>query len=200
MEPIEFVVARKGSCCFLLPQQPRILSFLIILEIENNLTILEISETNTKEDTKRRIIIDYITRNPGIRYRELLRLTGFSNGGLAHHLSVLEETKAIQVCRQKKYKITRYYSLSISFKELQIIGCIKQQTAQNIIAFILKKNLCTFTEILHCIGKARSTLSWHIKRLVGAGIIELIPRGKNDSYRLINVDIVSTIINNMNDV
>jgi predicted transcriptional regulator len=77
------------------------------------LTIQEISETDTKEDTKRRIIIDCITKNPGIRYRELLRLTGFSNGSLAHHLSVLEETKAIQICRQKKYKITRYYSLKI---------------------------------------------------------------------------------------
>jgi len=110
---MEFVVAGKGSCCFLLPPQLRIISFLIIFGIENNLTIQEISETDTKEDTKRRIIIDYITKNPGIRYRELLRLTGFSNGSLAHHLSVLEETKAIQICRQKKYKITRYYSLII---------------------------------------------------------------------------------------
>ena len=129
-----------------------------------------------------------------------MRLTGFSNGSLAHHLSIREETKAIQVCRQKSCKITRYYSVNISFKELQIIGCIKQQTAQNIIAFILKKNLCTFTEIFHFIGKARSTLSWHIKRLVGAGIIQLIPRGKYDFYRLINVGIVSTIMNNMNNV
>ena len=141
MKPIELVVAGKGSCCFLLPQQLPILNFLIIFEIENNLAIQEISETNTKEDTKRRIIIDYITKNPGIRYRELLRLTGFSNGSLAYHLSVLEEIKAIQVCKQKKCKITRYYSANISFKELQIIGCIKQQTAQKIIAFILKKPL-----------------------------------------------------------
>jgi predicted transcriptional regulator len=200
MRPIEFVVAGKGSYRFLLPQQLRILRFLIIFEIENNLAIQEITETNTKEDTKRRIIIDFITKNPGIRYRELLRLTGFSNGSLAHHLLVLEETKATQVCRQKNCKITRYYSVNISFKELQIIGCIKQQTAQNIIAFILKKNLCTFTEILRCIGKARSTLSWHLKRLVGAGIIQSIPRGKYDFYRLINVGIVSTIINNMNNV
>jgi predicted transcriptional regulator len=198
MRPIEFVVAGKGSCRFILPQQLRILRFLITFE--NNLAIQEITETNTREDTKRRIIIDFITKNPGIRYRELLRLTGFSNGSLAHHLSVLEETKAIQVCRQKNCKITRYYSVNVSFKELQIIGCIKQQTAQNIIAFILKKNLCTFTEILHCIGKARSTLSWHLKRLVGAGIIQSTPRGKYDSYSLINVGIVSTIINKMNNV
>ena len=164
------------------------------------MTIHEITETNTKVHTKGRIIIDFITKNPGIRYRELLRLTGFSNGSLAYHLSVLEEIKAIQVCKQKKCKMTRYYSANTSFKELQIIGCIKQQTAQKIIAFILKKNLCTFTEILHCIGKARSTLSWHLKRLVGAGIVESTHRGKYDSYRLINVGIVSTIIGNMNNV
>jgi predicted transcriptional regulator len=80
------------------------------------LTIHEITETNTKVHTKGRIIIDFITKNPGIRYRELLRLTGFSNGSLAYRLSVLEEIKAIQVCKQKKCKIARYYSVNISLK------------------------------------------------------------------------------------
>jgi|GEM_PF-6188970 len=103
MRPVEFVVAGKGSCRFLLPQQPRILRFLIF-EIENDLAIQEITETKTKEDTKRRIIIDFITKNPGIRYRELLRLIGFSNGSLAHHLSDSKKQKLYRYADRRTVK------------------------------------------------------------------------------------------------
>jgi predicted transcriptional regulator len=52
------------------------------------------------QDTKRIIVFSIIDKNPGIRYRELLRLTGFNNGTLTHHLGILEKIKAIQVYRK----------------------------------------------------------------------------------------------------
>jgi predicted transcriptional regulator len=36
-------------------------------------------------------LVQYINENPGIRYRELLRLTSLANGVLTYHLSVLEK-------------------------------------------------------------------------------------------------------------
>ena len=161
------------------------------------MTLHTVTEINTIEEGRRRIIFLVINNDPGLRYRELLRLTGFSNGSLEHHLSILEKTKTIQVHRQKKCKITRYYSKHVSTEESKIISWIKQETAYKIIAFILKKNLCTFAEILKHIRKARSTLSWHLKRLIGVGIIQLVRTGRYNSYRIINVDMVSMIINKM---
>ena len=48
------------------------------------------SDTGTEEvfDIKG-IILKYIDRVPGIRYRELLRLTSLTNGGLEYHLKIL---------------------------------------------------------------------------------------------------------------
>jgi predicted transcriptional regulator len=53
-------------------------------------------------DKLKNIILNCIYENPGIRYREILKLTGLSNGVLEYHL------KIINVDRHKS-KITRYY-------------------------------------------------------------------------------------------
>ncbi len=37
------------------------------------------------------LILKQISRNPGIRYMKLLRLTGLSNGKLEYHLNILEK-------------------------------------------------------------------------------------------------------------
>ena len=42
-------------------------------------------------------ILDFIAENPGIRYRELLRLVGISNGVLTYHLGMLEKFGEIKV-------------------------------------------------------------------------------------------------------
>ena len=59
------------------------------------------------------VLLMHINNIPGIRYRELLRLTALSNGVLAYHLSGLEKTSRIRVDRQRENKATRYYSISI---------------------------------------------------------------------------------------
>jgi hypothetical protein len=43
-----------------------------------------------------------INSMPGIRYRELLRVTGLCNGVLAHHLNTLEKSFQIRVDRQRE--------------------------------------------------------------------------------------------------
>ena len=67
----------------------------------------------------REVLLRYIEENPGIRYRELLRLTGFVNGVLTYHLTALEKSDAIRVDR--KSRMTRYYTLSVSDKESTIL-------------------------------------------------------------------------------
>ena len=37
-------------------------------------------------------ILKIITNNPGIRYKELARQTGFVNGVLTYHLNILEQS------------------------------------------------------------------------------------------------------------
>ena len=51
-------------------------------------------------------LIQYIAGQPGIRYRELLRLSGLSNGVLSYHITNLEKSGRIIADRSIN---SRYY-------------------------------------------------------------------------------------------
>ncbi len=46
------------------------------------------------------LILEQVTKTPGIRYRELLRQTGLANGTLEYHLKMLEKMYRVRVERQ----------------------------------------------------------------------------------------------------
>jgi DNA-binding transcriptional ArsR family regulator len=111
------------------------------------------------------ILLKGIEENPGIRYRELLRLSGFVNGVLSYHLLALERANVIKVNREPRMTLL----------------------------FILEHDMCTFNEIVDHTGKAPSTVSLHLKRLREAGII-LIRHGEyHQLYRVVERDLVAEV-------
>ena len=136
-------------------------------------------------------LVRCIEENPGIRYRELLRLTCLANGVLEYHLSLLEKSHHIKVDRSKESKITRYYPINIPTEESEILGYIRGDVARQIILFILEHDLCTFDEIVDHTNKAPSTISWHLKRLKAATIISIHHGQYQQLYKLTNRDVVA---------
>jgi predicted transcriptional regulator len=115
-------------------------------------------------------LLKCIGQNPGIRYRELLRTTGSSNGVLSYHLAELERSGHIRVDRKKG--VTRYYLIHISSQVSKIIGHIKHPTSRQLLSFLAEKGPCRLDELVQLTNKAPSTLSWHVKRLLESGVIE----------------------------
>ena len=153
---------------------------------QSNLEIRQEVPDPDTDNINRNTILIAIIHNPGIRYRELLRLTDLSNGVLAYHLKRIEKSRRIIVVRQKK-KTTRYYSHSIPIGDVLIIGHIRHSaTRRRILTFILEHRTCTFNSIVEHISKAPSTVSWHLKALIGEKIV-LIQKNECDKrslYRL----------------
>ena len=118
-------------------------------------------------------LIRFINTQPGIRYRELLRLSSLSNGVLTYHIANLEKSGRIIADRSINNKITRYYPNNIPVEETDVIGHIRNNAARQIILFILEHDSCTSNEIIEYTKKAPSTISWHLKRLKDSGIISV---------------------------
>lgn len=137
------------------------------------------------------MLLSLVEKNPGIRYRELLRMTGLANGVLTYHLHVLEKANKVRVERQSR--ITRYYSLNISDKESSILGFIRQGTNRHIVTFVLENDLCTFNEIVQHTRKSPSTVSHYLTRLKEAGIIS-IRHGEYHLYRIVEREAVLDIL------
>jgi len=119
----------------------------------------------------RRDIYNYIYKNPGIRYRELTRIAGITNGVLSYHLGMLEKNGEIRVERQSNNRVTRCFIINIPKKDSDIIGYFRSKVIRSIVFFVLQNEFCTFNEIVDHVDKAPSTIFWHIKRLREAGIL-----------------------------
>ena len=138
------------------------------------------------------LLMKHIEQTPGIRYRELLRLTGLVNGVLSYHLSALERANVVKVNRESR--VTRYYPVNVSDKESSILKFVRHEPIRQILLFILEHDMCTFNEIVDHTGKAPSTVSSHIKRLRGAGIV-LVRHGENHQlYRVAERDLIAEVI------
>jgi DNA-binding transcriptional ArsR family regulator len=138
------------------------------------------------------MLMKHIEETPGIRYRELLRLTGLVNGVLTYHLSALERANVIKVNRESR--VTRYYPVSVSDKESSILKFVRHEPIRQILLFILEHDMCTFNEIVDHTGKAPSTVSSHLKRLRGAGIV-LVRHGEyHQLYRVAERDLIADVL------
>ena len=157
--------------------------------IGNNNYYYELNDIQNK-------LLKCINENPGIRYRELLRLTCLSNGVLTYHLKILEEMRRINTIRQKK--ATRYYSIAIPTEELHIIAHLRIRIERAIIIFILEHDLCTFDEIVDYSKKAPSTISWYLRRLCEDSIIS-IHYGEYQLYTIIDRKLVNQILYKYNE-
>ena len=148
-------------------------------------------KTNSIQDK----IVKCVNEIPGIRYRELLRITGVSNGVLSYHLNLLDNSGKIRVNRLNN-RVTRYFSYDVSLHETYVIGLLRQETSRKIIMYILEKGTCGFNDIIIHTRKVPSTISWHMARLKAANIVKVRKQYEFNYYeigmdRLILQDLLS---------
>lgn len=136
-------------------------------------------------------ILKAISQYPGIRYKELARKTDFANGVLTYNLNILEQFGYVN--RFRHNNITRYYPLSIPGSDLKIISHLRVYSEKDIILFLLSHDFCTFNEIVEHLGKAPSTVSWHLKRLCEDGIL-VVHHGKYNLYQINGKELVNQIL------
>jgi predicted transcriptional regulator len=151
---------------------------------------MQTTEQEEEEDVKV-LLVKHIEQTPGIRYRELLRLTGLVNGVLTHHLAVLEKANIIKVYRESR--LTRYYPVGVSDKESAILKFVRHEPTREILLFILENETCTFNEIVDHTGKAPSTVSSHLKRLREADIVSVRYGEHYQLYCIVQGDLVAEV-------
>jgi predicted transcriptional regulator len=125
--------------------------------------------------------LTHIKRQPGIRYRHLLRISGLANGALSFHLKKLKKSRIIKA-KKLGYNTTRYYPTAVKTIESDILDHLLNSTQRKIILFLLEHSYCRFKEIANCIDRAPSTTSYQLQRLEHAGIISVRIEDRNNRY------------------
>jgi predicted transcriptional regulator len=137
------------------------------------------------------VLLQVIDRNPGIRYRELLRMTGLVNGVLTYHLTALEKSDRIRADRESR--MTRFYPPSVSEKESAVLKFVRHEPIRDILLFVFENENCTFSEIVEHSQKAPSTISSHLKRLKDDGVIA-VRYGEFQLYRVSDRELVADVL------
>ena len=122
-----------------------------------------------------------INRHPGIRYRQLLRLSGLANGVLSFQLKKLKKSRLVKA-KKLGYNTIRYYPIAVKATETDILDHLQHSTRRKITFFLLEHGNCRLREIVHCIDRAPSTTWFQLRRLECAGIICVVKLGKNNQY------------------
>ena len=138
-------------------------------------------------------IIQIIEKNPGIKFREIMRSTGFKNGVLSHYLGKLEKSGIVQVVREPRQ--TRFYPLEISEIESKIIKSLRRDTPRKILhCLMLDKKGLEFSEIVKKVGKAPSTVSLYLSQLVEDGVVEMLLDNRKRKCLIKDREIVDKLI------
>ena len=114
-------------------------------------------------------IIDLIEKNPGIKFREIMRETGMKNGVLSYHTRKLEKIGVVKVERSSRK--TRFYPLGITNEESVLIKSLRQETPRQILLSLLETEL-SFSKIVEKVKKSPSTVSINLSQLIDDNLIE----------------------------
>lgn len=112
-------------------------------------------------------IYDIVSNNPGIHFREIVRMSEKQLGTVQYHLKILTKSKFISFLNFGKYKC--YFK----FGEFNILNIIKRRPILGEIYNILsKKDFVSAKEIRDLLNLSSQRLSYHIKILKNLNLIE----------------------------
>lgn len=143
-------------------------------------------------------IVNIIKKNPGIKFREIMRETGLKNGVLSYHTRKLEENGSVKIDR--KSGETRFYPLFVTEKESILISSLRRDTQRQILLVLLQGDPLSFNDMVKAVKKAPSTVSTFLSRLVDDDIVEIKTIEFKKTYSLKSPDMVREIIEKYNPV
>jgi predicted transcriptional regulator len=142
---------------------------------------------------KRKELYTLVSTSPGLHFREIQRRTGSGTGQLEYHLDYLQ--KVGLVLSEKKGEYLRFYSRTeIPPEEKQILELLHQESIRQILLHLLENKSCNHDRLVKKLGLSPSTISWHIKKLIDAGVISKEVDGRKSIYSLSNSDLVVRVL------
>ncbi len=122
-------------------------------------------------DSRKRIF-EYIRSRPGTFLREMERGLDMELGMLSYHLKVLVDAGMVRTEQEGNH--LRYFSTgAVNPTDIKSISYLKNRSTRAILLFVLDKGSIRYCELAPLVGISKSTLTYHIKRLVLAELVKV---------------------------
>lgn len=132
----------------------------------------------------RRRIFECVTANPGAHLRDLARRCATPLGTCLYHLDCLETSGLIVSRRDGRYK--RYFgSHSLGRREKEVVSLLRHSAPRRLVTALLSQGGATQRQLCDAIRVSRSTVSFHLARLVAEGVVGRVPRRPEAVYEVL---------------
>jgi len=126
-------------------------------------------------------ITEYIRANPGTHLRGIVRRMGLSIGVVEYHLHRLLRSGRIASVKYGSKKV--YYSSGeLPERDASLIAMLRDRVTRQIVLQLITWPGLRFTDILDRVKTSKSTLSFHLSRLVKASILYQEPVGREKFF------------------
>ncbi len=150
-------------------------------------------EGNPLALSRRRRIFEHISEHPGTYLREMERALELSVGDLQYHLQQLEKFELISHHDDRKRK-GYFVNQDVQFIDMAMLSVLKLKTPRRIVTFLLLNPNSTFKEILAEFTFTKGALSFHLKRLTKAGMLQKSKLENNNIYCIVDEERVSQML------
>ena len=141
----------------------------------------------------RRKIYQLVSKFPGMYLREIEKELGLAIGGLEYNLSYLERAEILSVEREGNRK--RYFvKEDVSFGDKATISILRQEIPRRIVVHLMLNPHASFQDVLAQFTISKSTLSFHMKKLTEANIVEGHKEGRSTFYSVNDPENTARII------
>jgi len=137
-------------------------------------------------------IFQVIEKNPGIKFREIMRETGMKNGVLEYYAAKLEKEGTVKIERSPGQ--TRFYPPGVSDEDKLLIKNLRQETPKQILAALLQYETLSFSEIVEKIQKSPATVSSYLSQVTKDDIVESVLVNFKKKYSVKDKEKLQTII------
>lgn len=115
-------------------------------------------------------IIQVVEKNPGIKFREIMRETGMKNGVLGYYVTKLEENGSVKIERSPGQ--TRFYPPGVPDDDMLLIKNLRQETPKQILAALLQYEALAFNELVEKTSKSPATVSLYLSQVTRDGLVQ----------------------------
>lgn len=131
----------------------------------------------------RKRIYDFLLSSPGCHLREIQRRLGIPLGTLEYHLKYLVEHEYISVKEEGGYK--RYYPVgTMRSVDRNLLSLLRQDIPRRLVMYLLLHPGSKFGDLAAKFDIAPSTLSFHLSKLLRAGVVSRTKSGRESIYKV----------------
>ncbi|MCL4307646.1 MAG: winged helix-turn-helix transcriptional regulator [Candidatus Thermoplasmatota archaeon] len=129
------------------------------------------------------MLLDSVSKNPGLHFRELQRKTGLAVGQLEYHLYQLE--KSGRIVSRRDGKLVRFFSNETgTIRERSLAFHLRNRFSREIITHLIRNDFREITDR----DLKNEKINAALKAMLKDGILEEFGKGQQTSVRLRNRD------------